>query len=100
EIQAETQRETLAGERAVLLLEGLAARVAQLEEEWESPRASHTAAEQTLALRRETAQAAARRLQEAIFTQRTLSQRIADSEETIRGLTEKGERLEADLSGL
>jgi len=100
EIQAETQRETLAGERAVLLMEELAARVAQLEDELESARASHTAAEQTLALRREMAQAAARRLQEAIFTQRTLSQRIADSEEAIRGLTEKGERLEADLSGL
>ena len=100
EIQTETQREALAGERAALRLEELEARVAQLEDELESARAAHTAAEQTLALRRETAQAAARRLQEAIFTQRTVAQRIADSEETIRGLTEKSGRLEADLSGL
>ena len=100
EIQTETQREALAGERAALRLEELEARVAQLEDELESARAAHAAAEQTLALRRETAQAAARRLQEAIFTQRTVAQRIADSEETIRGLTEKSGRLEADLSGL
>jgi chromosome segregation protein len=100
EIQSETQREALAGERAVLRLEELEARVAQLEDELELARAAHTTAEQTLALRRDTAQAAARRLQEAIFTQRTVAQRIADSEETIRGLTEKSARLEADLSGL
>ncbi len=100
EIGAQIERESAARSRAGMRLEELAVRLRDAAGQLDSVRASHAAAGDALAARRESAQTAARRLQEAIFNHRSASQRIVDTDNGIRALGEKIERLDGSLQRL
>jgi chromosome segregation protein len=97
DIDAERSREAHAHALACARLQELASQLGELERQHTEARTSHTAAERALEERRGAAQAAVQRLQEAIYTHRALEQRISDAQAGIRGLAEKGARLEQAL---
>jgi len=100
ELAREREGEAAARARASQRLEELTVRLSEVSEQADQARQTHAQADATLQSRRESAQAAARRLQEAIFAHRSASQRIVDSENGIRALTEKLERLDTTIAGL
>jgi chromosome segregation protein len=100
EIGEQLQRESAARSRAGLRLGELAARLPEAAAQLQSARDAHAAAGETLAARRESAQAAAHGLQEAIFNHRSASQRMVDTDNGIRALGEKIERLDGSLQQL
>jgi len=100
EVAGQIEREAAARTRASLRLEELSARLEEAAAQLDGAREAHARAGETLTQRRESAQAAARRLQEAIFNHRSASQRIVDTENGIRALSDKIERLDRSLQGL
>ncbi len=100
ELGEQTEREAAARTRAGLRLEELAMRLQEAAAQLQGAREAHSGAGEMLATRRDGAQAAARRLQEAIFNHRSASQRIVDTDNGIRTLSEKVERLDASLQAL
>jgi chromosome segregation protein len=100
EVAEQVEREAAARTRAGLRLAELSARLEEAAAQLDSAREAHARAGETLAARRESAQAAARRLQEAIFNHRSTSQRIVDTENGIRALRDKLERMDGSLQAL
>jgi chromosome segregation protein len=97
EIASEEARETQVQERALRHLEELSGRLEDLDAQVQSGRETHARSGVELEDRRAAAASAARRLQEAVFNHRALAQRISDAEGTIRGLSDKSQRLESAL---
>jgi chromosome segregation protein len=100
EVALQAERESAIRSRAATRLEELSLRLGETQAQLASARESHTRAGEALTARRDSAQSAARRLQEAIFNHRSASQRIVDTENGIRAAAEKIQRLEASLQGL
>jgi chromosome segregation protein len=74
--------------------------IAELAQQLDAAQQEHARTAQTLSDRRDQAQAASRRLQEASFQHRSLAERVRDLETSIQQHEDKVRRVDATLGGL
>jgi chromosome segregation protein len=74
--------------------------IADLVQQLDAAQQDHARTAQTLSERREQAQAATHRLQEASFEQRSIGERVRDLEASIQQLDDKAQRIEASVKAL